>query len=112
MDEEMHSSYIKAAFSGGPLSTLTVVSTIIVFVSLLMQLYFDISKTASIKIALPLTLVATLFNIVAVVFGFITVGWSNRIMGILLFAILTSVCLIVTLVRAISLIAYKANNNI
>ena len=107
--EIYNGGYILHAFSGEILPLFTVVSTIIVSISLLIQLYFDISKSGSFKKKLIINLLAIAFNTVAVVFGFITSSMYWRYVGILLFAILASVCLLFVIIRLILTIA---NNKI
>jgi hypothetical protein len=97
--EIYNGGYILHAFSGEILPLFTVVSTIIVSISLLIQLYFDISKSGSFKKTLIINLLAIAFNTVAVVFGFITANQYWRYSGILLFAILASVCLLFVVLR-------------
>ena len=103
-------SYIKIALSGEILSLLTVAGTIVVFILLIVQLYFDISKTTTYKKALPLAIITTLFNAVSVVTGFISVGESRYYTGILVFSILASACLLFVFIRLISISACKAKN--
>ena len=100
---EIYNSYLKLAFSVQVLPLLTVISTIITFISLLIQLYFDISKTSDFKKHLILNLTATVFNIVAVVFGFI----AMLRVAVLLFSIFASVCLLCTGLRLFLIIKCK-----
>jgi glucan phosphoethanolaminetransferase (alkaline phosphatase superfamily) len=75
-------------------------------------LYFDINKTATFKKTLILTSIAVTFNIVAIIFGFISNVESKYYAEILVFSILASVCLLLIVARLVLLILCKKINNI
>ena len=109
--EIYNGNYISHAFSGDIFPLFTVISTIILFISLLIQLYLDISKTANFIKSFIFNLLAIAFNTVAIVFGFITASSYWRHAGILVFAILASVCALFVVVRLILTIVSKLKNN-
>ena len=99
-------SYIKQAIAGdmwGP--GLTFASTVVLFITLLIQFYFEISGTMSFKKTLILAPIAIAFNTVAVFYAFYSLPAENA--GLLVFAILASTSLLFTFARLVLTILCK-----
>ena len=106
----IYSSFIRIAFTGDSWCILSILFTSIVFISLLIQLYLDISKTANFKNSLISSIVAVPFNVVTMILCFILKNETKYNKGILLFAIFAAVCLLFVFARLVLLVVCRKIN--